>query len=225
MADQDVESRLVALEGQVAKLKGGSAFRPISPFTAKNPMFFRPKSLDNRQLRDRTRSVFAGLFSATARTGSPAIANQGTNTRYRAWGLDSASTEDINFEVLLPTDFVVRASGTPVTPYLWYANVGAGTGAVMWTVTIEPVLFAPAAQNNLNDTGAETVITEAQTVGAQDVITRSGVASTSTVTVPFVVGERPYLRCTVGRLGANVNDTLGNDVGLLAFEITYTADM
>lgn len=200
-----------------------SFFRPISPLTARNPLFFRGRiSIDHTKMKDRTRSVIAPIFSATVRTGSPTIAVSGANTRYRAWAFDAASTEEILFEVILPKDLVASLRNTvAITPAFWVTNLGAGTGGVVWQVTLKDYW----GSGDLNATGGETIISEAQGVPIQNEVSRRAFATDFNLTVSNGGTPPPYIRIGLARLGADGADTLANDAGVVGFEFTYTADM
>ena len=221
MSEYDLEQRLAAVEAKLAR-QAGSVFRPITSFTAGNPMFVRSKSFDHHDMKDRTRSLFVSIFDATIRTNTPAITVSGTNTRYRAWAFDSAQTEEILCEAYLPIDFQYRQP--KVTPVLWHTNLGAGSGDVVWQVTVQAVNEVTGNINgDLNATGGETVIPSTIAAPVRGVLNRTVLSGT--ITVSQIANSRSLIRIGVARLGADVSDTLGNDAGLYGVELTYTADM
>ena len=223
MSDQDVESRLTAIEEQVAKLKGGgSAFRPITSFTAHNPLFVSAKAFDHRNLKDRTRSIFVPIFTGTIRTGTPAITVSGGNTRYRAWAFDAAATEEILCEVFVPTELVAKSPA--MTAVLWFTNLGAGTGDIQWSLTVSAVNEPTGNINtDLNTSSAETAGAQTFTAAAQNVLSRT--AFTVSVSPSIVPASRSLIRITLGRVGGDPADTLANDAGVVGLEFTYLADM
>ena len=197
-----------------------SYFRPISPLTARNPLFFRGKTVDHRQMKDRTRTVIVPLFSASVRTGSPAITVSGSNTRYRAWAFDAASTEEILCEAFLPQDLMINTRATlNITPAFWVVNLGAGVGNVVWQVTLLDLWGA----GDLNST-TETVISESQGAPAQDNVSRREFSTDLALTVSGNGTTKPIIRIGLARLGGDGADTLANDAGIVGFEFTYTAD-
>ena len=198
-----------------------SYFRPISPLTARNPLFFRGKTIDHRQMKDRTRAIVVPIFSATVRTGTPAITVSGTNTRYRAWAFDAASTEEIVFEATMPRDLLVsQRTAITVTPAFWVTNLGAGIGSIAWQVT----LLDFWGSGDLNST-TETVISETQGAPAQDTVSRRAFSTNLSLAVANGGTPPPLIRIGLARIGGDAADTLANDAGVIGFEFTYTADM
>ena len=221
MADRSTEARLKQLEDMVGNIASGRIARPISSLSA-NSLFVRSKTLDHRHLKNRTRSVIAPLFSATIRTGTPAITVSGSNTLYRAWAFDAASTEEILFDVIMPRDLLISLKTTvAITPAFWVTNLGAGSGNVVWQVT----LFDFWGSGDLNASGLMTTINETQGAAAQDSVSRRAFSTNLNLAVANGGTPPPFIRIGLARLGGDASDTLGNDAGVVGFEFTYTADM
>lgn len=195
--------------------------RPLYGF--RNALRYRaPMRFDQSNIKDRTRSIIVPIFSATVRTGTPAITVSGSNTRYRAWAFDAASTEEILFEAIMPRDLVVLQSATVnITPAFWVTNLGAGTGGVVWQVTLKDYW----GSGDLNTTSGETVINETHGSTTQDNVSRRAFATDFSLAVSSGGTPPPLVRIGLARLGGDASDTLANDAGVVGFEFTYTADM
>jgi hypothetical protein len=159
---------------------------------------------------NRTRLLWlpAGVFTAGA--GSPALAAQGANTRYRAWALDAATLESVITELVMPSDYVAGA----ITAKVHWTNLGAGSGNVYWVVAAKN----QAAASNLDST-TYTSGNDIVAAPAQDVLktTTSALAFTPSAADALVVVR-------VTRLASDGNDTLANDAGFLGISLEYTAD-
>lgn len=160
---------------------------------------------------NRTRSFWLGASSFTLRTGTPVLAAQGSNTRYRAWAMDATTIEAVVGEFVMPADYVSGA----ITTKLYWTNLGAGAGNVDWAVA----LGSTADGGDLNGvfTSLPTDVVAAPTLGLLDIYTHS---------VSLTPGASPQVtRCTISRVGNSGTDTLANDAGLIGLLIEYTSDM
>lgn len=162
------------------------------------------------KIANRTRNLFLSLGGATIRTGAPDLAMRGTNTQYRAWAFDAAAAETIAVEFVMPEDV---ASGN-LTLKIYWTNLGAGAGDVVWT-SGRPQNVADGG--DLNDNSATPTNTTI-TAPAQNVLKISTLGLTATAVASG------FSRLNITRAGADAADTLGNDAGLVAIEIEYTAD-
>jgi len=133
--------------------------------------------------------------------GAPSLDR--VNFRQPAWLLDSSLNEWVGAETLVP------ASWATVNLHLWWCNVGAGSGDVVFAGSGKSI----EAGETLNASGTN-IIPVTVTSPAQYVAGRT----TIYYGFPVTPGELLWLR--FGRNGTDAADTLGNDIGLLALEIT-----
>lgn len=147
----------------------------------------------------------------TIQAGTPDLALRGTNTRYRAWALDAASSEAILSEDVMLTDYVSGA----IALRWWWTNLGAGSGNVIWQISLRNV----AAAGDLNATGYTSVTETALSAPTQDVlqVTTSTISFTPTASTALV-------NLIIARVGGDAADTLGNDAGFIGAKLEYTAD-
>ena len=217
MSEYDLEQRLAAVEAKLAR-QAGSVFRPISPLTARNPLFFRGQSIDHRQIKSRIRRLGLPIGSATIRSGTPALAVQGTNTQYRAWAFDATAVEEIACEIAWPINLVIPSTGNQFTIDVYWTNLGAGSGDVRWDIDVG--LLKDGAL--LNGAGLLLAQTTTSTAPPQDELQVSTITANQFPTNAHSFGMAVAV---LRRKADDAGDTLANDAGLIGVTINYTADM
>lgn len=155
---------------------------------------------------NRTRVIEIDIGTHMVRTGTPAWAIYGGNTRVEALAFDAVATEEIVTEFIIPSDYV----STPQIILEW-TNLGAGAGTVIW----ETIAAGIADGGDLNATTNESNVND--TITAPALLIRM---SSTTTCAPGGMAAGGYCRVIIGRLAG----TLANDAGLLALKFSYTAD-
>jgi hypothetical protein len=163
----------------------------------------------NHVTATRTRNFPISIQGAGVQ-GTPAYATVGGNGRYAAWALDAASSEYVVLSVVIPEDF---SSGN-FTVKLYWTNLGAGAGNVVWNVIMKTLVDTTDLDSTTSETNANSTIA----APAQNILK----VSTHGIAVAGAAGG--LFRLLVGRVGADGADTLANDAGLVAVEVEYTAD-
>ena len=155
---------------------------------------------------DRTRSISIPPSAMSAIFGAPVLAVRGSTT-YLAWGFNSAASEVVETWFQIPQDYV---SGFAVN--LYFTNLGAGSGNIVWRVGL----------NNISSGSLATLSTTDNTIAAP---TLDGLSiATHTAALPNAASASQSVQITIGRIGGNAADTLGNDAGLVGIAVSYTAD-
>lgn len=147
-----------------------------------------------------TDSVFipGGEIQATGESTNRAT----LGSRIEGWQLDSGLNETLR------ASWFPRTGHSTYSVYIWWGNVGAGSGDVQFRLAYY------SRGDGEDATAGETTVDTTLTAGAQNVLERSQLgAGGFTVTA----GELHNLRVT--RLGSDAADTLGNDVVVVGFEI------
>lgn len=147
-----------------------------------------------------TSPIRLGAPSLEITAGAPSLTT--LNARWRAWLLDAASTEQVTGYLLIP------AAWATINVTLWWYNAGVNSGDVVFRA----VQLSEPAGDALNASVATMDLTG--TAGAQDVLVKSTFGSTFTP----ISGELAAI--AIQRQGGAAADTLANDAGLLAVDIS-----
>ncbi len=169
-------------------------------------------SLGPADIANRTRTF--DVVSFVLAVGTPALLVRGGNLRYGAWDLDSGTTEVVTTSY---GGFVVPADWTSgALTFFWHwTNLGAGTGDVVWTMNAKEVNDT----GDLNSTTSEATSQQTVTAPAQNI--RKVSTSTMSLTPSAAL---THVRFSIGRIGGDAADTLGNDAGFLKLQVAYVAD-
>ena len=146
--------------------------------------------------------IGANAFASSA--GAPTLSRAGS--RFPAWLLDSASTEQVNCTAFIPAGW--RRFQVDM---LW-SNLGPGSGDVRWSLG-----YSVRTAGDLLTAGDVFFTTSTDTAPAQDVLAIKTWTSSAVTTGSGVYHFR------LSRLGADAADTLGNDATFLGLRLRRAA--
>lgn len=146
--------------------------------------------------------TFIGTHDFNLFSGTPArISWRGA--RGTIWALDAAAQEAVDAVMLCPY------GAKQAYVYLWWANLGTGTGDVRWSLQISTGISDGETANQ-----ADAGLNFTATAGTQDVAVRSFAGVTS-------LDDLTFAPLRVVRAAADAADTLGNDAGLIGVELVF----
>lgn len=167
-----------------------------------------PTALPASRIANRTRSIFIPIDSSwTIISGTPDIALR--NSTYMASAHDPAATEGYVRFFTLPKDFV-----SWVGARLWWTNLGAGSGNVVWRISL----------GNGGD-GYSQGFTNYDATTAAPAQNVYKLTSRTDALLPNAEAVDQIVGLAVQRIGGDAADTLANDAGCLGIFLDYTADM
>lgn len=149
----------------------------------------------------RRASMWIPASSLLSSAGSPTLSATGGGSRFPVWLLDAAATEQVTAEYLVPDWW------THYDIDLYYTNVGAGSGGVVFEAYRSAVIDGGNLTSGDVLTHQATNTAPAQNVVKVVTLNASPLTNTSTAV--------QHLR--FARSGAAGGDTLANDVDILGF--------
>jgi len=207
---------------------GNSVARGRNRWGYKNPFLYPVKTFSNKNLVDRPRMDWLQVASGWAVTGSPTWNVRGSNSLYNAWNFDAATVYEVQIPLFTPSaNFLYGMSHySPSNPFqyvrIYWTNLGAGAGSVVWQVTIKSTGFSGDLNNSSVTTHTAGLNGVAVAAQGQNLLTYNDYDFTSsTILLDQAVGWVVRVR----RIATDAGDTLANDAGLVAAALVVTADM
>ena len=167
-------------------------------------------SIPASKLANRTRAIFLGAQEFFVAEGAPTITNVGLN--HVAWQLHDGVLESVAAQLLLPYD---NSGGNPSLYGYFSEKVAIASPANVCRVFHRSAVTAPAGGTILNGAGVEVNLTLAGAVGRLHLLSLGTLA-------PGVANS--LVGISVGRSGADVNDTHTADIYFHGVLVTYAAD-